>query len=163
MRGRWRGQDCHVRPRGKCEYINANNIHQQTTIFSNILRYFMVKTVFYFTKILIDCWSFYTFSLKYIFQRERIVYEYKTRCEFKIEITKELKPAGVFVVVVKNWSISHLRSVSLYIFSANPPSRNVLLLWKIIVSDTVTSPFCFLRNLICHDGKFVIEIFSPSF
>ena len=69
--------------------------------------------------------------------------EYKTEDNvwvYKLEITKELK-AQVFVVVFKNWSISDLGSVSLYIYSANPLWRNVLLLWKIIASDISDKSF----------------------
>ena len=42
----------------KCEYINANNIHQQTTIFSNIEEINRLLTALHFL-------------LKYIFRRGR--------------------------------------------------------------------------------------------
>ena len=107
----------------------------------------MLKKLFYFTNILIDCWSSWHFFTEIHFspgeEWEGLNTKYKTEDNvwvYKLEITKELK-AQVFVVVFKNWSISHLGSVSLYIYSANPLWRNVLLLWKIIASDISDKSF----------------------
>ena len=46
--------------------ITATNKRQYERISENIWEYFMVKKLFYFTKILIDRWSSDTFLLKYI-------------------------------------------------------------------------------------------------